>query len=212
MMENTSKKQIILSIVGVAILVIAIIGSSFAFFFYTRTGSSNNTISTGAIVFNFKDGDTISLNNHFPITITQGQALSGNGNVCTFTISGYSSSSAITYDITAVEGDAMDGKTRFDDSDVFIQITSANVEGITFTPVEDYDNGKAIGALPLKLGSGSVTTTVEKSKTFEVRMWVDSSVVIVTDTPEDGETRKVYATDTYGNLYYSMKIKVEANA
>ena len=55
-MENNNSKQAILSIVGIAILVIAVVGVSFAFFTYSRTGTSNNTITTGSITFDLKPG------------------------------------------------------------------------------------------------------------------------------------------------------------
>ena len=49
-MENNSK-QAILSIVGIAILVIAVVGVSFAFFTYSKSGTKNNVITTGKISF-----------------------------------------------------------------------------------------------------------------------------------------------------------------
>ena len=44
--------QILLSIIGVAILIVATVGVTFAFFNYTRTGSEN-TLSVGRIYFSF---------------------------------------------------------------------------------------------------------------------------------------------------------------
>ena len=48
---NDKKKQLILSILGVFILVVAVTGISIAFFNYTRTGTAN-TVKTGRIYFN----------------------------------------------------------------------------------------------------------------------------------------------------------------
>lgn len=204
-MNNNSNKKVILSVIGIAILIVGVLGVSFAYFSYVRTGSSNNLITTGDLSFAFEDGDTINLTNHFPISTDAGIALTGTNNVCTFVVKGKSSGAPITYTVSAVEGDPLDGKTRFKDSEVFIHIesTSAN-EGITFTPTAGYDAGNAIGALPLVLGSGSVSNPDEVSRSFTVRMWVDSSVVTV-------GTGQTYESSDYANLYYSMKIKVEAN-
>ena len=46
-----NSKQTVLSIVGIAILVIAVVGVSFAFFTYSRQGERNNLITTGSIAF-----------------------------------------------------------------------------------------------------------------------------------------------------------------
>ena len=43
------KKELIISIAAIVVLVLAIVGVSFAAFNYSRTGSTVNTITTGAI-------------------------------------------------------------------------------------------------------------------------------------------------------------------
>ena len=50
MNNSNQSKQILLSVIGVAILVVAVVGVSFAFFNYTRTGAANQ-VSTGKIKF-----------------------------------------------------------------------------------------------------------------------------------------------------------------
>lgn len=65
-MNNNSSKQIILSVIGVAILVIAVVGVSFAFFSYFGN-ASNNTFRTGQITFNATASD-FDLTNAFPTT------------------------------------------------------------------------------------------------------------------------------------------------
>ena len=64
-MNNNSSKQILLSVIGVAILVIAVVGVSFAFFSYIYNGENANTIETGTIVFQASDS-VINLTNQFP--------------------------------------------------------------------------------------------------------------------------------------------------
>lgn len=79
-MENNNSKQAILSIVGIAILVIAVVGVSFAFFTYSRTGEKNNIITTGSITFDLKPGGesgtdkpTIKGEDSFPEDDTTGE-------------------------------------------------------------------------------------------------------------------------------------------
>ncbi len=91
-MENNNSKQILFSIIGIAILIIAVVGVSFAFFTYSRTGTTNNVITTGSIVFDFDDpitnpsgqiapetglpesGTPLTLTNSEPKTDEQGEA------------------------------------------------------------------------------------------------------------------------------------------
>ena len=82
-MNNNSSKQILLSVIGVAILVVAVVGVSFAFFSYVRTGNAN-TIETGTIVFSASDTN-LKLTNVFP---TDGalQTAENEGDVVTATV------------------------------------------------------------------------------------------------------------------------------
>ena len=52
-MNENSSKQVLLSVLGIAVLVVAVVGVSFAFFTYSKTGEKNNTLTTGNIFFNF---------------------------------------------------------------------------------------------------------------------------------------------------------------
>ena len=70
-MDNSKQsKQILLSVIGVAILVVAVVGVSFAFFNYTRTGAANQ-VSTGKIKFVSEQTGSITLSNVFPLTSEQ---------------------------------------------------------------------------------------------------------------------------------------------
>ena len=66
-----SNKKILLSVVGVAILIVLVTGVTFAFFNYTRTGS-RNIIKTGRIYFNSEQDTSINLTNMFPIDVSGG--------------------------------------------------------------------------------------------------------------------------------------------
>ena len=48
-MEGNQGKRAVLAFVGIAVLVIAVVGVSFAFFTYSRTGDGNNIITAGKI-------------------------------------------------------------------------------------------------------------------------------------------------------------------
>ena len=67
MQQKRKDKQIKLMIIGIAVLVVGLVGVTYAFFNYTRTGAANN-ITTGRIYFNTEQGDEVTLSNLFPIT------------------------------------------------------------------------------------------------------------------------------------------------
>ena len=202
-MENNSSKQILLSVIGVAILVIAVVGVSFAFFTYSRTGEQDNIITTGSLTFTFSDGQFIKLQNHFPITTEEGLELSGTNNICTFTVTGNAPQGTdITYNVFADAGSTQEGN-RFPDTQVFIAMENT---GTGFTPAAGLATGTPVSSLTNgQLGTGTITGGASQELTFTVRMWVDSSVVTV----GEGGT---YTTDAYGEMYYTMKIRVEAAA
>ena len=67
--QKTIHKQILFGFIGVAILLIGIVGVTYAFFNYTRTGAAN-TIRTGKIEFASEQGEEVTLSDLFPISAT----------------------------------------------------------------------------------------------------------------------------------------------
>ena len=106
--ENTSK-QVLLSIIGIAVLVVAVVGVSFAFFNYSKEGQYSNVVTTGNVFFNFTDGDAILLENQFPVSDATGQAYNqadGAKDVLKFDVVGWDTSKkGIDYTVYAVKGD-----------------------------------------------------------------------------------------------------------
>ena len=56
--RDNSSKQILLSVLGVAILVVAVVGVSFAAFTFTGTGTKENRITTGTISMTYSEADS----------------------------------------------------------------------------------------------------------------------------------------------------------
>jgi len=223
-MENNSK-QAVLSIVGIAILVIAVVGVSFAFFTYSRTGTTNNVITTGKIEFAYTELNELSLTNQFPQSVEDGK---GN-DTFNFTVSGTipTTANAVNYTVTAVAGDQMyrdDNETptettdddtvltRMRDSEINLYVTGDG------TVVSGYDDGtKAAGnsATGFQIASGTIGNTgVTQTHTYSMTMWVNETVTI-----SDTDTTKTYCASVsecagsravYHNLYYSLKVNVSA--
>ncbi len=82
-----NNKKTFLSILGVAILVVGLVGITYAFFNYTRTGSAN-TIKVGRIAFNSNQTETINLINAFPISSTDALSDTTNSDEIVISITG----------------------------------------------------------------------------------------------------------------------------
>ena len=232
-MENNSK-QAVLTIVGIAILVIAVVGVSFAFFTYSKQGVENNVITTGKIEFIYTEDTALSLTNQFPQSDVDGV---GNAQF-TVHVSGTipATANAIDYQVYAVAGDVPTGKdaaNRMSDSHINVYVTSA--EG---TVVNGYDTGYGVtdatdygavagnttGTNKFQIAEGTITNSgVTETHNYTLTMWVNDTVNIsdtdataeyrassttVGDLPagQDTDTRKVYT-----DMYYSLKVNVEAN-
>ena len=85
-MKENSQKKVLLSVLGVAILVVAVIGISFAAY-STVFKSEANTVTTGTIMVTYDEsGDAINIEDAMPMTDANGAAQTNNG-VFNFTVS-----------------------------------------------------------------------------------------------------------------------------
>jgi hypothetical protein len=197
-------KQLIAALLGVGLLILSVIGASFAFFTYSKSGTKDNVITAGSISFAYSEGATgITLTNAFPMSDASGLAT----DPYQFTVSGYrSGAAAVSYTITAVAGDAVSGKSRAANSMIKINLTGSGSNGTLVS----YPTAP-VSSLPLSLGTGTITSASSTTHTYSLRMWVSDAVVISdTDTSIPGKT--VYTTTAFSNLYYSIKINVSATS
>lgn len=226
-MENNSK-QAVLSIVGIAVLVIAVVGVSFAFFTYSKQGTKNNVITTGSIAFEFKEATNgLTLTNQFPQADVDGKE----NDKFTFSVTGKlpTSMSPISYTVYAIPGDAMERKTRLKNSEINFYVKSTAGDGVvaggydTATATkygavvtDDINGGSATAGTGLQIASGTIEASgLDVTDSYSMTMWVNNSVTI-----SDTDTTKTYrasATDAgadtravYNTLYYSFKVRVDA--
>ena len=170
-MKENNSKQVLLSVLGVAILVVAVVGVSFAAFSYSKTGEKVNTITTGTITMSYsEDTNGINLIDALPMTDEQGKALAGENNVFEFTVGATTINYAVTatkeFDstipdtgvkvyLTDMDGDA-DAQILAPTKVSALQKTTSDVSG---APNDQY-----------KLTSGTFNTTTTKK--YRLRMWV----------------------------------------
>ena len=181
MNNNNSSKQILLSVLGVAILVVAVVGISFAAFSYSKTGEKENTITTGTITMTYTEPTNgINLTDALPITDTAGKALSGDNNTFDFTVTAtIAGTTTINYAITAVKGD---GCTVADDG-IKVYLTDQNDAEVLaptkVTALSKTASGNAAGApadqYVLKTGTYKAAGTTTEN--YRLRMWVADDYV-----------------------------------
>ena len=196
-MENHAKETV-LSIVGVAILVIAVVGVSFAFFTYSRTGEKNNVITTGSITFALTPGSenpNITGKDFFPQE--DADAMLSDDNLTEFNVSGTLPSGASAVipgtEPTAEQATAPEGGwDRFADSEISLGLSVDNGTSTSTVPtiVSGFETGKPIGKLEdvnvqdgtdtmgLLLASGTLEAGTSLDAKFSLRMWINNTVTI----------------------------------
>ena len=182
MKEKNSSKQVLLSVLGVAILVVAVVGVSFAAFSYSKTGEKVNTITTGSITMNYAETTNgINLTNALPMSDEQGKALSGNTDgqeeYFDFTVSAnITGTTTIDYVITATK----EPESTLPDTAVKVYLTDMDssdsqllaptkVSALPQTNATDTQNTGA-PAGQYKLHENTFTST--NSRNYRLRMWV----------------------------------------
>ena len=76
--ENNKSKKVLLSVLGVAILVVAVVGVSFAAFSFINNNANENSIATGTITMSYSEPTAgITLKDQLPITDAEGKVLKG---------------------------------------------------------------------------------------------------------------------------------------
>lgn len=220
-MENNSK-QAVLSIVGIAVLVIAVVGVSFAFFTYSKTGTTNNVITTGSIAFEFTEtSNGLSLTNQFPQSDAEGKtnesfAFKVTGNIPT-------TMQSIDYSVYAIKGDVPEGYDEADrlqneDINFYATTTGGTIQG-GYGTATDPDYGAVVtDAIDTSTGLLIATGTIPASgedvtHSYGITMWVNDSVTI-SDTDTATYCASTCAGNagkaTYSDLFYSFKIRVDA--
>ena len=161
-MDNSRQsKQILLSVIGVAILVVAVVGVSFAFFNYTRTGAANN-VSTGKIKFVSTQSGAMSLSNVFPLTSAQ---------LATQTATGYSGSKDYAEVVVTIKGETtyssgLDYRVSAQDVDFETNTTGQNAENIEL-PVNVTVTAANLGTAVSSISGTSISDT-ELSRLFMI--------------------------------------------
>ena len=192
MEQSNQSKRVLLSVIGVAILVVAVVGVSFAFFNYTRTGAQN-TIATGSIYFISTQSEPISITNMFPATREEAQANSRRSSSMTVNISGGTTyTGGIDYTLTAVN---INRAAQVANIPVKV-VSSSSDAGINYSPASSGaellipDNSPT-----LELGTGHIAAQTNGGQLDSGNRVVTTGTITITAYIPDN----VAITDTYNN-------------
>ena len=172
---SNSSKQIILSVIGVAILIVAVVGVSFAFFGYAR---NNNVRSLKAgTIFVETSQSNVELANLFPISSED--ALKDSANVITTEVSisgSTANTSGINYKLTA--GD-VNLNTIGKNVPIAVHVTSTGLDDVKVT---SYENGMLLTNDSV-LAEGTIPSdVVGVDGKIVIKVYLDSSNIAISDT------------------------------
>ena len=194
-----NKKQLILSIGLTLVLVLMIVGISYAAFQFNGPGSKLNTITTGAITMEYTESDNIiNMTGALPTTDATGKVRLTEGEYLDFTVkSAITGTTNINWEIAAEDittaSKKIDGKyiklylTKLDDSNNESQVMAPKV--FTAKTSENTKTGRPTGMMSLATGTMSTSETNK----YRLRMYVDESY----NPQGDG-----------GDLSFSVKVNV----
>ena len=173
------KKQLLLSIGLVLILVLMIVGISYAAFKFVGLGNKPNTITTGAITMEYEETtNTISMTGALPTTDATGKVRLTAGEYFDFTIkSSIQGNANINWEIAAEDITAsskkIDGKniklylTKLDSAGAETQVMAPKVYNASTSA--NTKTGRPSGVMSLATGTMSTSETTN----YRLRMYVD---------------------------------------
>ena len=174
-----NKKQLLLSIGLVLILVLMIVGISYAAFKFTGLGKKENTITTGAITMEYEEStNIISMTGALPTTDATGKVRLTAGEYFDFTIkSSIQGNANINWEIAAEDITASSAK-KMDGKNIKLYLTKLNGDKeeevmapkvYNATTSANTKTGRPSGVMSLATGTMSASETTN----YRLRMYVD---------------------------------------
>ena len=205
-MKN-KKKQIIITLIGIISLIVITVGVTYAFFNYSRTGTTDNVVKTGGITFLYTEvsgvGKGISLTEAYPVADSIGKVQTGEGKVFDFKVtSNISMNSNIGYQVTARK---KTGSTLAN-SAVKVYLTEVNgtEQELLLSKYSELDQTDKVDSSKFDeriLYEATVpANTANYEKNFRLRMWVSDD----TDFSDGSMNDKTFTLTV--NVYADGKV------
>ena len=210
-MKN-DKNQVILTFIAIISLIVITVGVTYAFFNYTKEGTTDNTIKTGSITFLYTEvsgvGKGISLTDAYPVADSIGKVQVGEGKIFDFKVtSTISMNSNIDYQVTARK---KTGST-LDDSAVKVYLTEVNgtEQELLLSKYSELDQTDKVDSSKFDeriLYEGTVPANISNyEKNFRLRMWVSDD----TDFSDGSMNDKTFTLTV--NVYADGKVVTADN-
>ena len=185
--KENSQKKMLLSVLGVAILVVAVIGISFAAYSATFDYGNANSIKTGTIMVSYTEPtNAINIDDAMPLSDANGKALEGTNKTFDFSVSTQATNAlTVPYTISLTKV----AESTLGDDEVKVYLTKEGAEVLAPTLVSNLTaNAARTGSKTLYSTQDVYSATGEAAKTssYVLRMWVDESVTV------DATTSKSY--------------------
>ena len=210
MAEN--KKTLLFSVLGVILLLVVVIGVSYAMYTFSAKGSKVNQITTGTISVSYEEASQVTLTNAYPSTDATGSAVTGHDLV--FTVTGsITGSTSVKYDLALANitpGATLTAehiKFNLKKGDTYLLGTNANT-GVTVASIAT-NKGTIIDTGYL-LDTGTLTST-NTGATYTLRAWVADTYKLpqgANTTSEDGRTQT--NASTAETFKFGIEIKAAA--
>ncbi len=184
---SSQTKKIVITIFSVVVLVLSVIGITYAAFNYSKIGETVNTVSTGNIIMSYnEETNGINIAEAEPMDDSDGKILNGEDATFDFTVTAsIGPDTIINYAITAIKEEG----TNLNDEYVKVYLTSVNdeIEELAPTRISDLPlsdtvmkTGVPKGQRVLKQGS----ITKSEITNYRLRMWISSEDDIVRGTED----------------------------
>ena len=193
------RRKEFLMIILVLVLLITVVGISYAAFNYAGTGQKLNTITTGTITMEYVEStNVISMNNALPTTTTTGKKRLNDGEYFDFTVkSSITGNIDINYEIAAKE----ESGNTFSGSNIRYYLTTVDANGKeteVMAPRTYYEETSGNGytgrpADMMSLYTGNLNQQGTTEVKYRLRLWVDESY-----NPQNDN----------GGLVYKVKVNV----
>ena len=205
-MKNKNK-QIIITLIAIISLIVITVGVTYAFFNYSRTGTTDNVVKTGGITFLYTEvsgvGKGISLTEAYPVSDSIGKVQVGEGKVFDFKVtSNISMNSSIGYQVTARK---KTGSTLANNAvKVYLTEVNGTEQELLLSKYSELDQTDKVDSSKFDeriLYEATVpANTANYEKNFRLRMWVSDD----TDFTDGSMNDKTFTLTV--NVYADGKV------
>ena len=209
--EKEEKKSLIIRTkfgyaLGVLIIVIALFGSTYAFFNYYKEDTRQADIQAGEVYVRVVENNlNLSLTKQYPRT--KEEARGRNDNYIDFNLVGKNTSltKVLSYKFTLLHGDDVNGKNRISDNYILFdlaELDSSNNETILLDGV----TLSGFNSANISNFNIPVNQTTELQRKYRLRAWISEDVTI-SDDPSENAT---YTQTQFSNLFANFKVHVNS--